>query len=487
MTTVTITLACKATLSFRNSNSELGDPSFSSYLSNAEEAFVLKPSEVSYKPATSRISSISQESMDQVNVGWKKSEDGEIEIFGAEKYFNGEMDVDKTRTIDNETTNLRRAPKPKYGTPSTCSELSSNSQNALLAIPSRLYRLKTTNNKNIFAAFGCKCYCSDKKSVDVDEIIGDNHSNVPRLFENKRFDSTTVNNNAFRKLPTKVQRLPIGFTQRIQTSPEWFKEELPSQKFDKLGLQFNKQDFLPLPNLNAGVKNVVNFGKGVKEEDINVFRSPPIFNKEENTLNLQSKLTLLNWGDIEMDDDTASDTRIDFGKIWSNYIQVLTYSILSAHGNHSFFTSSQESNDQSTCVSPTTCYEPSEASIEWSVATASAADLSVSFYSGEQKPVTETKTPRASTKNAARKEMQKRRPSSLVGCKSNKFVKVVTDAHRIPDRLNSGKPMQQKTDNFKTVPRFQAETAKVKESGSIGQQYSTLPRSARVSHSLYMK
>lgn len=81
-----------------------------------------------------------------------------------------------------------------------------------------------------------------------------------------------------------------------------------------------------------------------------------------------------------------------------------------------------------------------------------------------------------STKNVIRKEVPKR---SLIGCKSSKAVKVVTDAHRIPNRLNSEKQMQHTT-------RFQAESAKVKESDSISQQHSTLPRSARVSHSLYM-
>ncbi|KAI3994434.1 hypothetical protein MKX01_012691, partial [Papaver californicum] len=78
-----ITPACKATLSFQNSNPELRDPSFSSYLSNAEEPFVLKLSEGSYKPSTNSIS-IPRESMYQLNAGRKKSEDGEIGIFGAE-------------------------------------------------------------------------------------------------------------------------------------------------------------------------------------------------------------------------------------------------------------------------------------------------------------------------------------------------------------------------------------------------------------------
>ncbi|KAI3871974.1 hypothetical protein MKX03_016747 [Papaver bracteatum] len=489
MATVTITPACKATLSFQNNNPELRDPSFSSYLSNAaEEPFVLKLSEASYKPDTKSIS-IPRESMYQVNAGRKKSEDGEIGIFGAEKYFDGVMDVDKTRIKENDGArknhnakgdrmNLRRGPKSKYGIPSTCSELSSNSQKALLRTPSRLDR---SNSKNIFAALGCNCYCSDKKSVDVDESIGDyNNNDPPSFLENKRLDSSKANSIALRKLPTKVEQQPIGFSQRIQTSPEWFKEELQSQKFDKLGLQFNKQELLPLPNFSAGVlENVINKEENKPRKSLDVFRSP-IFSKEEMTLNLQSKLTLLNWDDsspkaeripavltrIEMDDDTASDTSSDLFEIKT----------LSGNANHPFFQSSQESDDESTCMSPTTCYEPSEASIEWSVVTASAANLSVVSYSGEQKPVTETKTPNVSTKNVIRKEVPKR---SLIGCKSNKAVKVVTDAHRIPNRLNSEKQMQHAT-------RFQAESAKVKESDSISQQHSTLPRSARVSHSLYM-
>ncbi|RZC90800.1 hypothetical protein C5167_028632 [Papaver somniferum] len=487
METVTITPACKATLSFQNSNPELRDPSFSSYLSNAaEEPFVLKLSEASYKPDTKSISIPRESSMYQVNAGRKKSEDGEIGIFSAEKYFDGVMDVDKTRTKENsarknhnvkgERMNLRRGPKSKYGTPSTCSELSSNSQKALLRTPSRLDR---SNSKNIFAALGCNCYCSDKKSVDVDESIGEYNSNdPPSFFENRRLDSPK----ALRKLPTKVDQQPISFSQRIQTSPEWFKEELPSQKFDKLGLQFNKQDLLPLPNLNAGVlENVVNKEENKPRKSSDVFRAP-IFSKEEMTLNLQSKLTLLNWDDsspkaeripavltrieMDMDDDTASDTSSDLFEIKN----------LSGNLNNPFFQSSQESDDESTCMSPTTCYEPSEPSIEWSVVTESAANLSVVSYSGEQKPVTESKTPNVSTKNVIRKEVPKR---SLIGCKSSKAVKVVTDAHRIPNRLNSEKQMQHTT-------RFQAESAKVKESDSISQQHSTLPRFARVSHSLYM-
>ncbi|KAI3836948.1 hypothetical protein MKW98_005281 [Papaver atlanticum] len=489
MATVTITPACKATLSFQNSNPELRDPSFSSYISNAaEEPFVLKLSEASYKPDTKSIS-IPRESMYQVNAGRKKSEDGEIGIFGAEKYFDGVMDVDKTRIKENDGArknhnakgdrmNLRRGPKSKYGTPSTCSELSSNSQKALLRTPSRLDR---SNSKNIFAALGCNCYCYDKKSVDVDESIGDyNNNDPPSFFENKRLDSSKANSNALRKLPTKVEQQPIGFAQRIQTSPEWFKEELQSQKFDKLGLQFNKQELLPLPTLSAGVlENVINKEENKPRKSLDVFRAP-IFSKEEVALNLQSKLTLLNWDDsspkaeripavltrIEMDDDTASDTSSDLFEIKT----------LSGNVNNPFFQSSQESDDESTFMSPTTCYEPSEASIEWSVVTASAANLSVVSYSVEQKPVTETKTPNASTKNVIRKEVPKR---SLIGCKSNKAVKVVTDAHRIPNRLNSEKQMQHTT-------RFQAESAKVKESDSISQQHSTLPRSAHVSHSLYM-
>ncbi|OVA09019.1 hypothetical protein BVC80_9097g85 [Macleaya cordata] len=506
MATVTIT-STSNTLAFENSSSELRDPSFSSYLSTGEETFILKLAESAYKPpATTTRSTITipQEPLYQISVGRKKTEDGEISIFGAEKYFNGAMDENKTRftekggrktpTNKDERVNLRPT-KSKYGTPSTCSEVSWNSQNALLTTPTRQYR---SNSKNIFAAFGCKCSCSDKKSVDIDENVAENK---PNCMEKKHFDSAKVFTKELTKVPIEIQQ-HLGFARTKQTAPEsWFKEEIPSQKFDNLGLQLNKEELLSFPNSNLGLGSV-SFGRQlvqlVVEEDkeekprksLEVFRAP-ILDKEEMALNLKSKLTMLNWEgsprveenpvmseSIDIDDDIGSDSSSDL------------FEIKSLSGNSHPFFKSQESDAQSTCMSPSSCYEPSEASIEWSVVTASAANFSVASDYGEQKPTSDITSPKA-TKTATSKEVQRRRPTTLMGCRSNKAVKVVAEAHRTPDRVKSEKRMHQRPDSFKTMTRFQAET-KVTDFDSVSRQNATdthspsLSRSARVSHSLYM-
>ncbi|KAG6426280.1 hypothetical protein SASPL_110501 [Salvia splendens] len=74
---------------------------------------------------------------------------------------------------------------------------------------------------------------------------------------------------------------------------------------------------------------------------------------------------------------------------------------------------------------PTTCYAPSEASIEWSVVTASAADFSLLSDSDD---ISSTIQKPCAKKTAPFKEMPKIRPSILSGCKSQKAVNVAGDA-----------------------------------------------------------
>ncbi|XP_047959727.1 protein PHYTOCHROME KINASE SUBSTRATE 1-like [Salvia hispanica] len=74
---------------------------------------------------------------------------------------------------------------------------------------------------------------------------------------------------------------------------------------------------------------------------------------------------------------------------------------------------------------PTTCYAPSEASIEWSVVTASAADFSLLSDSDD---ISSTIQKPCAKKTAPSKEMPKIRPSILSGCKSQKAVNVAGDA-----------------------------------------------------------
>ena len=72
--------------------------------------------------------------------------------------------------------------------------------------------------------------------------------------------------------------------------------------------------------------------------------------------------------------DTESDASSDL------------FEIESLTGKANPFLARHASDAASGCVTPTTCYAPSEASVEWSVVTASAADFSVMSDYEELRP-----------------------------------------------------------------------------------------------------
>ncbi|KAA8532984.1 hypothetical protein F0562_032899 [Nyssa sinensis] len=106
------------------------------------------------------------------------------------------------------------------------------------------------------------------------------------------------------------------------------------------------------------------------------------------------------------------------------------------------------------------CYAPSEASIEWSVVTASAADFSATSDSEELRAAATTtnpnkKVPTAKTMPAG--EIQKWRPS-LLGCKSYKAVRVAGDAYRTSEKAIPETRRHPRSDFFAPLTRFRAET-----------------------------
>ncbi|RVW14678.1 hypothetical protein CK203_085429 [Vitis vinifera] len=120
----------------------LRDASFSAYLSTAEENFAVKLAESiqsPYLPLTS-----TQEAAYPVNLGRTMSvEEGELRVFGAEKYFNMKMDDGRRRLTTSSSLTHRQIkedradlhctkPKIRPGTPSASSEASWNSHAALL-------------------------------------------------------------------------------------------------------------------------------------------------------------------------------------------------------------------------------------------------------------------------------------------------------------------------------------------------------------------
>ncbi|XP_010258382.1 PREDICTED: protein PHYTOCHROME KINASE SUBSTRATE 1-like [Nelumbo nucifera] len=523
MAMVTITSACNTILPNENNSSNQRGASFSSYLSTSEQTFILELSESARKPSSTFIDP--QEPLHQISIGRKKTEDGEIDVFGAEKYFNGGMDEEeeeeKPRIAEissrqhhqprqeEEPVDLqRRRSKVKLGTPSTCSEASYNSRSALLSsrfiYPSPSKQSKT-RSRRFFPGFACNCVCSDKKSVDIDYEIGE--------IKNSRNSKVSQDiHGVQKKQAVKIDRVAFDLVGNKQIQ---FKEEMGCQKPDKVSVGLGREECFSFPVFNAGVENLAirrQFEEMRREEanprkSLEVFGSPILQNGGVN-LNLERKLSMLTWdaipraqnttatsGSGRACDDMESDASSDL------------FEIENLSSNDNPFLMRQTSDAMwplSSCATPTSCYEPSEASIEWSVVTASAANFSVASEAPSTitsdsdgmilKSTTttrnETKT-MATPKNLASKEVQRRGPGILLGCRSQKALNVAGNAHRVPaDKATFEIRRCHRSESFAPpMSRFQAETKVTDyESAHAQRAFGTFIRSGygRDSDSLYM-
>ncbi|GMJ05756.1 hypothetical protein HRI_004244800 [Hibiscus trionum] len=171
----------------------LGEVSFSSYLSTAEEIFVHKFAEPGIKHS-------------QVAIGRSqrnKSPEGEISVFGAEKYFNAKLD-DPLRQM---------SPRQWPGTPSASSEVSWSSQNVLLRSFMRdgsVNKQKRADGRSFFSNLSCTGSCSNGKSVHVNQTDVDRgrvHSNQVRKKLIQVKDQTSVRSNREACFPSLVPKL----------------------------------------------------------------------------------------------------------------------------------------------------------------------------------------------------------------------------------------------------------------------------------------
>ncbi|CAN4088473.1 unnamed protein product [Withania somnifera] len=327
-----------------------------------------------------------------------KSKDGEISIFGADKYFNMQLDCGaaspagvkywgrlKEGTVD--LPHLKH--NAQSGTPSICSESSSwNNQNVLLQnLPRNVYqpKQKRMTRMRFLPTFSCQGPCLDKKAVYVNESIG------------------------------------LGFLE-------------PGSKH---GL---RSPFA----LNSGpcvseVQTLWNdHNQSIEEQrkSLEVFGSSKM-RKGDIAGNLERKLSMLTWDAIPkaqslltttnesstVCDDMDSDASSDLFEIEN--MSTGEYGLVTAQTSGDYISGS--------CMSPTTQYAPSEASIEWSVVTASAADYSSIIsdydeknfcfrgYASSRNAANKT----TKTKNLEGKEVQKTRSGTgFLGCKSQKAVNV---------------------------------------------------------------
>lgn len=379
-----------------NNNNHLREASFSSYLNHAEKEFVRK---------------LAESTRDRSNTITTQEEDGDIEVFGAEKYFNGgifetTLKPLKFRPKKQQHRMILHPKKPKTSTPSVRSESSWNSQNALLqttTLNTNSNSSKPTKKKKSsqFAkGFLYKCYCCDKNSVE------------------------SVNNNTKSKSKSKSKPKQTQST--------------------KAGLNFTFQSSIPA---EEAMKMQIQVEEEQGRKSIEVFGSSLMAGKPTNvdTLNLnhlERRLSMMSWNDIVprvKDSSNSNMSNLIYNDDVESDASSDLFEIESLTGNPNSFLTRQGS-DSTDCVTPTTCYAPSEASIEWSVVTASAGDFSIVSDYDERRLSTTSPVGNITAAAAATymikssygsdvKEIQRRRSNLLMGCKNQKAVRVAGDKY----------------------------------------------------------
>ncbi|KAH6755436.1 hypothetical protein C2S53_012994 [Perilla frutescens var. hirtella] len=381
------------------------EASFSSYLDGAEETFLLK-----LGAANDR---------DRIFLGKNTTDEKEIDVFDAEKYFNDSPKL-ITRSLashqlkkDDPTETLAiKELQPAIASLSIRSESSWNSRSALLPSAPTNQQLRKANKKSFLTIIGCNCTCADKNSVDIDDYI----------------PTTGLMNGRSKQLGDKTNdqmRVPSSFSfPKMQ-----LEREEAAKRRSQMKNCFNMEKKLAVVTWDA-------IAPSVAEE----LKIPSISSEMHN-------------------DDSDSDASSDLFEIESLY-------------KDNPFDHRQASDALSGC------YAPSEASIEWSVVTASAADFSVLSDSDEIASTISIPCPKKSggnTKTASFKEMPRIRPSLLLGCKSHKAVSVAGDAHTRRHLT----PMTRFHDESKLS--FDAKTRQ----NSFDARIISQPRSASAAHLLF--
>ncbi|WMV28433.1 hypothetical protein MTR67_021818 [Solanum verrucosum] len=422
----------------KSTSSNLLDPLFSSYMINGTEETIV----------------LNLESSRDLS---KKVDDGEIDIFSAEKYFNEGVDEENNVTQNKhkihddqpvaDIVSLQQKIRPL--TPSIHSESSWNSRSALLQKVSinhqyqhqhhQLPRPTKTNNKSygkkFLARFGCNCYCKDKNSVEIDDQLRE-----------KSFKSKSKQNT--------IKTSTIGANH----------QNLHFKKIDELGVLGLKSDErFAVPVFDPKVK--IQLHKEEEEESrksLEVFGFP-ITEKERSKMSLEKNIGMLTWDAI-----VPKAEEIDIINIGASSNGTYEEDYEESDASSDLF--EIESFPSNNTANPSlvrqgsdsmSCYAPSEVSIDWSVVTASAADFSI-MSDIEEVKIPSIRTTSNSNRSVSQngRDKAKRRSGILLGCNSHKAVGVVGDAYKVSEK--SSIEMHQR--NFKTyepiipMTRFHAES-----------------------------
>ncbi|KAF5178547.1 hypothetical protein FRX31_031874 [Thalictrum thalictroides] len=309
MATTTLTSACITSTSLththRNINRSIDicDASFSSYISNAKHINIqtLAESTHNWSTATTKLQPY------QINSHRKLTEDGEISIFDAEKYFNGGMDEEKSRTemggakhqsAKEDRLNLQGIKvNIKAAAMTSRSEASLNSQSTsipgLLKDRSPSWRNKVYG-KRFISTFSWKCSCSDRKSVSIDQTVGKTKNSRNGK---KTMDSEGSCTKQLMEHPDHIERDPTNFNGSIQTNTE----ASVACNFNKSHCGLLKDENFAFTVTKSVVANLATdsrckqvLKKGNRQRSFEVFGSP-MLDKEENTSGLDSRLTIFAW------------------------------------------------------------------------------------------------------------------------------------------------------------------------------------------------
>nr|ABO92981.1 putative phytochrome-kinase-substrate [Solanum tuberosum] len=434
----------------KSTSTNLLDPSFSAYLINGTEEAIV------FNLESSRDLS-------------KKVDDGEIDIFSAEKYFNEGVDEvnnvtqNKLKIHDDQPVavadivSLQQKIRPL--TPSIHSESSWNSRSALLQKVSRNHHYHQqhhqppwptkTNNKSygkkFLARFGCNCYCKDKNSVEIDDQLGEKSFNRVKYSKSKQNIIKTRSS----------ESSTIGANH----------QDLHFKKIDELGVLGLKPDerfAVPVFDPKGGIQMKKESEEEESRKSLEVFGFP-ITEKERSKMSLEKNIGMLTWDAI-----VPKAEEIDIINIGASSNGTYEEDYAESDASSDLF--EIESFPNNNTANPSlvrqgsdsmSCYAPSEVSIDWSVVTASAADFSI-MSDIEEVKIPSIRTTSNSNRSVSQngRDKAKRRSGILLGCNSHKAVGVVGDAYKVSEK--SSIEMHQR--NFKTyepimpMTRFHAES-----------------------------
>lgn len=444
------------TLSLESSSNHR-DASFSSYLRDDERILALSLSE-----SNKNINTILSHEL--IYAAPKKIEDKEIGVFSAERYFKGDMNDDgNPKSTDTSSKRYQHEkdilvnidpvkPKVQPRTPSVRSSSSYHSQTALLPTNHQSRKMKKAYCKSFFSSLRFKCSCNEKNSVVIDDHVVESKEQSKTIIEetNKAGESDQKNKTLARKWSDQ--------------------EKMPCKKFDEMGFRISREECFSFPVLNpknGSLEATLQSPEGednAKRKSLEVFGFPntPITDQGNKSLSFGRKASMLTWDLVNprMDETGILKNQDVLSDDYESDASSELFEIESFSTKTNSFLGRQTSDGASSCLTPTTCYAPSEASIEWSVVTASAAEFSI-MSDSEDLRTANTKNQNRVTrlaKNVPEKELPKRLPNILLGCKSQKAVRVAGDTYNASNKAIPTSQGRHRLDPSKPVAKFQAET-----------------------------